>query len=109
MEDEHDDGDDQDDVDEATSEVKSKATAPENQKDDGKNEKHVLKSWPAKNLAAGNNWNCRRVRPLLDANPHLFLLPLTPAEIKVLSAVRSSQPSSRLSSEHGWIPKAADP
>ncbi len=52
MEDEHDDGDDQDDVDESTGEVKSKSTTPEDQKNDGNNEKHVLKSWAVNNLAA---------------------------------------------------------
>ncbi len=52
MENEHDEGNDQDDVDEATSKVKSKSTTPEDQKNDGKNEKHVLKSWAANHLAA---------------------------------------------------------
>ena len=36
MQDEHDDGDNQNDVNQATSEVKSKSTAPKDQKEDGK-------------------------------------------------------------------------
>ncbi len=53
VEDEHDHGDHQQDVDEATGDVQGKSTTPDEQNDNGDNEKHVLDSWATNNLAAG--------------------------------------------------------
>lgn len=58
MQNEHDEGDHQYDVDEPTGNVQSKTTAPQDQKNDGNNQKHDIVSAFVMAMAAKWLWKC---------------------------------------------------